>query len=296
MKQDTLHRIVCDTLDLRIYAASSLDTTRMITGIHETTPNATVALGRTVTATALLAATMKPGSAQSVAVKFSGDGPLHEVYAQADANGNVRGYTSCPRMDEDEDLGRISFSKAIGAGFLTVIRDTGTRDPYRTVLPLLYGDIAADVTHYLAASEQIPSALILGFDLDRDGGIDAAGGILFQTFPNTKHEVIEKLDTKIRGMEVPLGKQLKNGTDILDIISSLLDNEPLSLMESTPLRANCRCDREMLQSVLRSVELDELKAMLAEDGKADITCTFCRSHYHFTADDLAAIIREKEKN
>ncbi len=296
MEQDMVSRIICDSLNLRIYTAATYKCATEITRIHETTPNASMALARTISATTLLAATMKPGSNQSVAVKFSGNGPLKEVYAQADAFGNIRAYASRPRMDEEEDIQSLNFSRAIGAGFLTVIRDSGVRDPYRTVLPLQYGDIAADITYYLAASEQIPSALILGLELDKNGRIETSGGILFQTFPDTKDDVIQRLDETIHNMPYSLGREMKEGKDIVSIVSGLLGNEPLTIMESTPLRVNCRCTKDLLHAVLESVDLDELKAMRDEDGRAEITCTFCRTVYNISVDELDIIIRKRENN
>ncbi|HQO39626.1 MAG TPA: Hsp33 family molecular chaperone HslO, partial [Spirochaetota bacterium] len=178
-------RIYCESLKLRAYTVVTKETAAEITSLHKTTPNATLALGRSINAAALIAATLKPESNQSILMKFSGEGPVREVHVQCDAFGNVRGYIANPAPDITDDIGTLSFSKAIGAGLLTIIKDLGMGDPYNSVTPLLYGEVAADLAYHLTTSEQVPSAVILGLNMDRDGAISSSGGILIQTFPDT---------------------------------------------------------------------------------------------------------------
>lgn len=287
---DAVTRLICDELDLRFYTVTALDTVKAITSLHGTTPNATVPLGRTIIAAALLSATLKIESNQSISLKFSGSGPLAEIQVQVDALGNVRGYVANPAVDAGGDFDRIDFSKAIGAGLLTVTRDLGLREPYRSVSPLLAGDIAADLAYFLTMSEQIPSALILGLTLDAEGMPSSAGGILVQTFPDTKPEAIESVEAHIRSLTPPLGDSLRDGADIVALCEGLVAPASLAITGSTNLRAACRCSREVLSDVLRTISRKEIEEMIAHDRGSELTCSFCRTVYRFTAEELQTII------
>ncbi len=289
---DKISRIICDELDLRAYAVTSPDTARQITRIHNTSVNATVAMGRAVTSAALLSATLKPESDQTITLKFSGDGPLRELHIQADARGNLRGYVSNPRPDDRADLGGLNFSRAIGAGFLSIIRALGLREPYTSTMPLMYGDIARDISYFLASSEQVPSALLLGLELDREGIISASGGILIQTFPHTPVSSIEIVEKAIQSMKIPLGQALLEGADIHSIASELMGNRPLEISSENSLRARCRCSREMLKSAFSGIQEKELLLMIEEDHGAEVTCTFCREVYRFAEDELRNMLKE----
>jgi len=293
MRQDTITRIICDELNLRACAVTSLDTVRNIISTHGTSPNATVALGRTINAAALMSATLKPDSNQSIALKFAGDGPVKEIHVQADARGNLRGYVANPYVDQTEDIGKISFSRTIGAGFLYVIKDLGMKEPYSSIMPLMYGDVAGDLSYYLTSSEQIPSAVILALDLDREGTVISSGGILIQTFPETPEESIGLVESNIRSLKISLGELLLKGVDITAIVAELFGNRAMTVLESNPLRSQCRCERGVLLKTLEGLEREELLDMLQQDRGVEMTCTFCKKTYYFSEDDLAAIISQK---
>lgn len=271
---DSITRILCENLLLRAYTVSSLDTVRELTTLHETTPNATIALGRTINAAALLSASLKPDSRQSISVKFFGDGPIGEVLCQGDAAGNIRGYVRNSQMDIEHDIGSLSFSKSIGAGFLTVVRDLGMKDPYNSTTPLLYGDVAKDISFFLTTSDQVPSALILALEMDSNGAIIASGGILVQTLPDTPDHVISELDKKIKNMDKSLGESLLEGETPITVLQKLLGTHSLEILKHTPLQARCRCNREILENTLRSIDKAELQDMIEKDNGAEVKCTF----------------------
>jgi len=287
---DMISRIYCPGLKLRAYTVVSPETVREITGIHKTTPNATVALGRSINAAALLSATLKPESGQSILMKFSGDGPVKEIHVQGDAYGNIRGYIANPAPDITDKIDRISFSKSIGAGFLTVIKDLGLKEPYNSVTPLLYGEVAADLAYHLTSSEQVPSAVILGLNLDREGGIASSGGILIQTFPDTEPDVIEKVEHNIKSMNTPLGDLLEQGENIYTVVSSLFEGHHIDILSSGPVRHRCRCSHDMLLQLMKTIHRDELAEMAEKDGGATVTCTFCRREYRFSEDEIRSLM------
>ncbi|HPS59321.1 MAG TPA: Hsp33 family molecular chaperone HslO [Spirochaetota bacterium] len=287
---DMVSRIYCESLKLRAYTVVTKQTAAEITSIHKTTPNATLALGRTVNAAALIAATLKPESNQSILMKFSGEGPVREVHVQCDAFGNVRGYIANPAPDITKNIGSLNFSKAIGAGFLTIIKDLGMGDPYTSVTPLLYGEVAADLAYHLTTSEQVPSAVILGLNLDSEGGISSSGGILIQTFPDTDPEAIEKVESNIKSMPSALGDLLEKGENIYSVVSGLFDNHKTEILSSGPVKHQCRCSHDMLLGLMKTVHHDELMDMIETDKGATVTCTFCRKEYIFTEDELKTLI------
>ncbi|HOT44471.1 MAG TPA: Hsp33 family molecular chaperone HslO [Spirochaetota bacterium] len=294
MAEDRLTRLICEPLNLRAYTVISLNVAREITSLHNTTPNATVALGRTITAAALLSAMLKPDSEQSLLVKIEGSGPIREIHAQADARGNIRGYAANPQPDLAEDIGALSFSKTIGAGFLTVRRDIGMKEPYTSVIPLRVGEVAGDIAYYLTVSEQIPSAVIIGLTLGQDGSILSSGGILIQTFPETPEEAIAGVEENISSMNMSLGDSLKEGADIVDVVKGLFNNKAVTVLDSRPIRASCRCDRRAIRSMLTSLRREDLREMIDKDGGAEVTCTFCSRQYHFDKKELERILDKKE--
>ena len=287
---DQLIRLLCESLRLRIYAVTTLQSVRSITSLHRTSPNATVALGRSITATALLSATLKMNSEQSVTLKIEGSGPLKLIHVQADAKGNIRGYVGNPRIDQDHDLGGINFSGAIGAGFLTVRKDIGLREPYTGIIPLAYGDIAADCAYYLTSSEQIPSALVIALTIEPDGTISSSGGILIQTLPDTPPSSIEAAERSLLSGQHSLGEYLKRGDDIIDAARTLLGGSPVSVLGTYPLQPSCRCSKRRIQTVLATMPLEELNDMLHRDRGAEVTCTFCTKRYRFSEKELERII------
>jgi len=295
MNNDRLTRLICEGLNLRAYTVTSIDVVREITSLHNTSPNATMALGRTITAAALLSAILKPDSNQSLLVKIEGTGPIREIHAQADARGNIRGYVANPHPDITGALETLSFSKTIGAGFLTVRRDIGMKEPYTSVIPLQTGEVAGDIAYYLTVSEQVPSAVIIGLTLDREGAVTSSGGILIQTFPGTPVESIARVEESIASMKPSLGESLREGADIQDVLKGLFNNEELTVLDSRPIRASCRCDRQVIRATLKNIHSEELADMLRQDHGAEVVCTFCTKRYHFAEGELETLIREKSE-
>ncbi|MCL2026066.1 MAG: Hsp33 family molecular chaperone HslO [Leptospirales bacterium] len=283
---DAISRLICDELKLRVYTVTSVGVVKKLCKIHNTSPTASRALGGTINAALLAGASLKPGSAQSVSVKFSGNGPLQSVQAQVDAKGNVRGYVSNPDIDE------LTFSKAIGAGFLSIERDLNLKNPYTSLLPLVYGNIAADMSYFFTSSEQIPSAMILALEMN-DKEITASGGILIQTFPDTPESSIALAENSIQNMKKSLGQSLFEGADIAGIASSLLGNFPLTEAGKTEIQLRCRCSKDMLTETIKGFHREEITQMIEEDRGAEIVCSFCKNIYRFNEDELTEIMNKK---
>ena len=289
MGGDVLSRIICDGLNLRAYTAVTRDISRDITSRHDASPPAALSLARAVNAAALLSASLKPGSRQSLSVKFYGSGPIKELNVQADALGNMRGYIANPFIDIDTDGAGMSFGTLIGAGFLSVTKELGMKEPYRSTIPLQAGDIAKDMAYYLTYSEQVPSAIIIAVKMDEELQIAASGGILIQVFPDTDPSVIMKVEQRIISNRTSLGQHLFEGGDINAFLAELLDNSPMKMLETTPLRHNCSCSHRMLLEIMGGFGADELDDMIKKDNGAEIECTFCRKKYRFSVEEITSI-------
>lgn len=288
---DRLVRMISDELNLRIYTAETLNLTRELTALHETSPNASFALGYSITAAALMSSSLKPGSAQSLSLSFTGNGPLQTVHVQADAQGHIRGYVGHPVPEEKEEFKGISFSQAIGAGFLTVKRDLGLREPYQSVLPLLHGDVATEVAAWYRDSEQVPSALILAMEMDSDTMAPlVSAGILIQAFPDTDEEVLKDIEEAITTMDPSLGEALIKGESSNDVASRLLGTLLPSPSEITPLAHTCSCSRERIEAFLKGLGKEDRESLKRDDGAIEVICTFCREKYLFSESEISQII------
>lgn len=292
--KDQLHKISCPALELRAYTVSNTSLVNELCSLHNTTPNGTYAFAQSITAASLLSSQLKPESKQSLAFKINGSGPLKLIYVQANSNGGIRGYVGNPQPDYELKLEHIDFSKSIGAGTITVIKELGMKEPYSGISPLVYGSVAQDTAYYLSTSEQTPSALIIACETAPDGTITASGGILIQTWPETPQDAIAKVEEKIN-TSPSLGEHLKEGKDILDYLSMLFSHETLELLETIELKHSCSCSREVISNSLRTVAVNDLTAMIEEDHGAEIKCTFCNEVYTFTEEDLKSIVELKKQ-
>lgn len=296
MNDDFISRILCNELNIRAYAASTLGICRELSDLHGTTPPATLAFARTITATALLSATLKPESDQNIRLKFSGSGPVREIHVQADARGSFRGYIANPLIDISDDFEKMSFSALIGAGYLTVIKDLGLKEPYQSVMPLKRCDIAEEIAYYLTYSEQIPSAIIIGAKMNRKMELSASGGILIQVFPKTDPVIIEHIEHRILEGKHSLGELLEHGGNIHSYLTDIFNCKAFSILQTVPVRHHCRCSRDLLRSIIKGFSREELEDMAKKDGKAELECSFCRNKYIFSSEELLEIIEEKKKD
>ncbi len=288
MSTDTLSRIICNELNVRAYTVLTKDTVAAIVKAHEAAPGESIFLGRAINATALLSASLKPESDQSVTVKFLGTGAIREIQVQADARGNIRGYLRSGEQPVQGDSAERT--NPFGEGNLAVIKDLGLREPYSYVSALSYGDIARDIAYYLTTSEQIPSAIMLAVKLLPDGGIAASGGILIQTFPETRPEAVSMIESNIATLRVGLGDFLARGEDIYSYLSMVLGDVPFTVLQTSPVRFSCRCTRDLIFDVLKSLPRDEIAQMADEEHNAEVVCTFCRKKYTFSPDEIRSLL------
>uniref|UniRef100_A0A7C6EDU1 33 kDa chaperonin n=1 Tax=candidate division WOR-3 bacterium TaxID=2052148 RepID=A0A7C6EDU1_UNCW3 len=247
---------------------------------HHTLPTATAALGRTLTLVGLLSAQLT--EKQSLSIQIIGSGPLQEIYAQTDWQGNVRGYVKRPFIDlELNPLGKLDIEKAVGKGMIYVIKDLGLKEPFRGSAPLITGGIAKDLAYYFFLSEQKPSAVAAGVYINSKNQVEAAGGFIIQPTLDTDIEVVEDLEKNIRSLPMPSALILAKipPEEILRLIAGNLD---YAIFETMPLRYKCRCNRAKCLAAIAALGKDIIGEMIARNRTVKVQCDFCARRYNIS--------------
>jgi molecular chaperone Hsp33 len=260
---------------------------------HDTGPTAAVALGRALTANLLLAALLKGD--QQVMMKFEGNGPLRKIVTEGFCTGEVRGYVANPHADVPLKNGIIDVATGLGeAGFLTVTKDIGVKNNYEGTVQLYTSEIGEDVAFYLAESEQIPSAISVGVQVDNTGTILSAGGFLVQSLPPADEELITSLETNVRklGSVTNLIHQGKTPDYILEVLFGKIPHRTLL---TQALRYQCSCSEMKMKQALFTLDKDDLIKLKKEkpDG-VEVRCDFCANTYLFDGAALQTIIDSME--
>ena len=287
---DTLVRAITRDGLVKAAAVSTRELTERARQIHGTTPVATAALGRTLAASSMLGNALK-GDGASVTLQIKGGGPLGTVLAVSDNQGNVRGTVDHPEADLPLRAdGKLDVGGAVGCdGTLTVIRDLNLKEPYTGSVGLLSGEIAEDLAAYFVESEQIPTACGLGVLVDRDQSVLAAGGYLIQLLPGAGEDVIGKVEDGILAAGA-VTKLLQEDPDPASLLRRVMPDFDLEILETSPIAYRCYCSRDRMARALISLGAGELRALIDEQGQADLTCRFCDNVQHFTREELEALL------
>ncbi|MBJ6752812.1 Hsp33 family molecular chaperone HslO [Geomonas anaerohicana] len=289
---DYMVRAIAKSGTVRALTCVTTNTVSEVCRRHGTLPTATAALGRALTAGTLMGAMLKSG--QRVAMRFEGNGPLKKIVIEADSDGSVRGYVGDTQVHMLRPDGALDVPNALGrAGFLTVAKDLGLKEPYRGTVQLYTSAIAEDLALYLVESEQIPSAVGIAEFIEQDGAVTACGGFLIQAIPPVDPLVVEELMDHIEKLP-PLSELLRGGNTPEEIMEMLLSGMEYDILEKRAVGFACSCSRERIERVLISMGKKELTAMIKEQHGAEVTCEFCGEHYHFSETDLERLIAEVE--
>ena len=295
MSKDKIIR--CITSDGAIMACAADTSDIVYTGakLHLTTPAATAALGRLLTAAAIMGNQLKQDNA-SVTLRIKGDGSeTGAVIAVSDSQGNVRGYVQNPDCPTEYYAnGKINVARAVGrTGILNVMRDYGTGDPYIGQVALVSGEIAEDITSYYATSEQIPTVCALGVLLDKaDHEVLLAGGLLIQLLPGADDSTIDKLEKNVSELE-PMTTMLAKGMSIREICETALKGFEVEVLDEAPVRYACSCSRDKVIDAFITLSDDEIRSLADEKGYAEAVCHFCKKKHRFSKLQLEQIIRQK---
>ena len=291
--EDYIIRATAANSQVRAFACTSKNLVEYARSTHNTSPVVTAALGRLLTAGAMMGS-MTKGDNDLLTLKINGDGPMQGLLVTADAKANVKGYAFQPDvMLPPSPLGKLDVGRAVGKGFLTVIKDMGLKEPYSGQTELISGEIAEDITYYYATSEQVPSSVALGVLMNRDNTVKVAGGFIIQLLPFAEEEVIAKLEEKI--------SNLKSITTMLDqemtpemILEELLGDMGLEILDRIPTQFECNCSKERVEKAIISIGKNDLQEMIDDNEPIEVNCHFCNKHYMFSVDDLKEFIKRSK--
>ena len=276
---------------VKVVAIRSTQLVRRGAQIHKTTPNATAAFGRALTAASMMGNMQKVDNG-SMTLQIKGGGPIGSIVCVSDPIGNVRGYVYEPNVPLVEKYpGKLDVGATVGTdGTLTVIRDMQLKEPYVGSIPLVSGEIGDDVTAYFAQSEQTPTACALGVLVDRDMSVKVAGGYLVQLLPGAPDEVIDKLEAGIKRAGA-VTAMLEHGMDPEEILGQVCGDLGVVFMETTPVEYKCYCSRDRVTSALISLGKKELAEIQAEGKTFPVECQFCDEVYSFTPEDIGELLK-----
>jgi molecular chaperone Hsp33 len=275
---------------IRVFVASTTNMVEKARSIHNTTPTATAALGRTLTAGAMMGSMMK-NKKDLLTLRISGDGPGGNILVVSKSNGRIKGYIGNPEADvPSRSDGKLDVGKLVGKnGTITVIRDLGLKDPYVGQSNLVSGEIAEDLVNFYAYSEQQPAAVSLGVLVDKDLSVKAAGGYIIQLLPGISDEDIDKIEKTLSKIQ-PVSTMIDNGLSPEDIMSKVLGDFDMEVLEKMEINYECDCSRDKIEKVIISLGKKEIQAIIEEDEQAEILCHFCNTKYKFSKEDLTKLL------
>ncbi|MDQ7829133.1 MAG: Hsp33 family molecular chaperone HslO [Armatimonadota bacterium] len=281
---DRLVRAIAHEGTVLGFAAVTTETVEEARRRHRTAPTATAALGRTLAATAMLGAALKDG--QRLTVRVLGDGPLGGILSDGNARGEVRGYVANPHVDLPLTARKkLDVGRAVGRGTLHVTRDLGMRYPYHGSVPLVSGEIGEDVAHFLLVSDQVPSVVALGVLVAPDGRVLAAGGYILQVLPGADPAVTHYLEERVAALP-PVTQLVHRGRSAEEILRLALGDLGGRVLEEKTVAFRCGCSRERVEAVLVALGREELSRLVAEEGRAEVTCRFCGERYVLEPDEV----------
>lgn len=289
MDRDLNVRATAANGTVRLAVAVTTQMVRKAKEIHNLSPTASAALGRTMTGAALMSTSLKEKS-HSITIQIKGNGPLGSIIVITDALANIKGYVANPNVDLPlNEEGKLDVAKAVGRGFINVIKDLGLKEPYRGQVDLVSGEIAEDLAYYYANSEQIPTVIALGVLVDKDGSILNSGGYMIQLMPETDEDLINYIENKIQTVK-PVTSMLAEGLGAEDMLYKLLGEKGVNILEKTEPAYKCTCSRDRMERNILSLGEKELRTLLSEQETIEIQCHFCNSKYLFTRDDIEKLI------
>ena len=288
MNEQNLLRGISENGGVVFYGVDSTDIVREMERLHKTSAVTTAALGRLLTAAAMMGSMLK-GGRDTVTLQVNGGGPAGRLLAVADGSGHVKGYVQHPVVELPPRAdGHLDVGGAVGKdGTLDVIRDLGLREPYIGQVPLVSGEIAEDVTRYFAISEQTTTVCALGVLVNADLSVQCAGGFIVQLLPGATEEEITQLEKNIAAMPA-VTALLAQGKSVRDMLDMALDGFAPDVLDTSAAVYRCDCSEERVQRMLRSLGRKEVERLRDEYPRAEVDCQFCDKVYHVDLNELLA--------
>ena len=287
---DYIIRATAANDQIRAFAAVTTEMVETAREHHNTSPVATAALGRLLTAGAMMGSMMK-GEKDVLTLQIKAGGPLQGITVTADSKGNVKGYVGNPDVCiPANSKGKLDVAGAVGPGFLNVIKDMGLKEPYSGQVMLQTCEIAEDLTYYFATSEQVPSAVGLGVLMNKNNTVRQAGGFIVQLMPFAEEEVISRLEQNVQKIS-SVTSLLEEGHTPESLLEKVLEGFDMQINEKMDTRFHCNCSKERVEKALISIGRKELNEMIQEGKPIEMNCHFCNTNYNFTVEELKEILR-----
>ena len=288
---DYIIRATAANDQIRAFAAVTTEMVETAREHHNTSPVATAALGRLLTAGAMMGSMMK-GEKDVLTLQIKAGGPLQGITVTADSQGNIKGYVGNPDVCiPANSKGKLDVAGAVGPGFLTVIKDMGLKEPYSGQVMLQTCEIAEDLTYYFATSEQVPSAVGLGVLMNKNNTVRQAGGFIVQLMPFAEEEVISRLEQNVQKIN-SVTNLLEEGHTPESLLEKVLEGFDVQINEKMDTRFHCNCTRERVEKALISIGRKELNELIQEGKEVELNCHFCNTNYVFSVEELKEILRK----
>ena len=285
---DYIVRAIGANAQIRAFGAVTTSLVEEARKNHDTSPVATAALGRLLTAGVMMGSMMKnPTDVLTLQVKCTGE--IGGITVTADRQGNVKGYANNPFVMLPPKNGKLDVGGAVGEGLLSIIKDMGLKEPYSGQTVLQTGEIAEDLTYYFASSEQIPSSVGLGVLMTRDNHVKFAGGFIVQVMPFIDEKNLVQLENNIKNID-SVTSMLDKGYCGEDMLRDVLDGMDMKITDTMPARFYCDCSKKRIEKAIISAGREEINAMIDDGETVEVMCHFCNTAYYYTVDELAGIL------
>ena len=288
--KDYIVRATAANNQIRAFAATTQEMVEFARAAHNTSPVATAALGRLLTAGAMMG-WMQKNEKDVLTLKVRGGGPLGGITVTADAKANVKGYVDHPEVIlPPNSKGKLDVASAVGVGMLQVIKDMGLKEPYVGQTILTTSEIAEDLTYYFATSEQVPSSVGLGVLMEKNNTVKRAGGFIIQLLPFTEDSIIDKLEENLKNV-TSVTNMLEEGMTPENILETILEGLDPVVADRTETAFECNCSDTKIEKMLISLGKQELQSMIDDGETIEVNCHFCNKKYHVPVEKLQDLLK-----
>ncbi len=289
IRSDYIVRATAAGAQIRAFACTTRGLVERARQLHNTSPVITAALGRLLSAGAMMGSMLK-GERDLLTLQVKGDGPVQGITVTADSKCNVKGYANVPDvLLPPNAVGKLDVAGAVGQGMLCVIKDMGLKEPYVGQTLLQTGEIAEDLTYYFATSEQTPSSVGLGVLMEKNNTVRQAGGFIVQLMPYAEDSVIEQLEQNLSRF-TSVTAMLDGGKTPEQMLESLLDGLACEILDSVPTLFSCNCSRAKIEKVLMGLGKKDIQEMIEEGQDIEVNCHFCNTQFRFGVEELKKLI------
>lgn len=290
--KDTILRGMAANNQVRFFSAYTTEVVETARTIHNTSPVATAALGRLLTAGSIMGSMCKNNS-DVLTLQIQCSGPIGGLTVTSNAKAQVKGYVNHPEiMLPPSPKGKLDVGKALDLGVLSVIKDIGLKEPYVGQSNLVSGEIAEDLTYYFATSEQIPTSVALGVLMEKDNTVKHAGGFIIQLMPFAEENLISDLEIRLKDFS-SITTLMNQGMTPEDMMNHLFEGYDIIVNDSITPEYHCDCSKDRVYKAVMSIGRKDIEEMIADNKPIEVNCHFCNRNYTFSVDDLNAMLQQK---